>query len=147
MKSKRNYIKGRANSKITRLNLTVKVLIIIMSLIVLYDSVIHNTPLYYIVFFFLGRIVGQVFSVTQKVEGRNDSGEISLTSGRWNILLMLVLILLRLAAGRWILEEMHVVWPTDALYLFFIGIYQSKWKSIVDQIDERVYQFLINYRS
>ena len=147
MKSKKKYIKDKANNQIVRLNLMIKVLIGIMGFIVIYDSIVHQTPLYYIAYFFVGLLVGKIFSVTQKVDRHGETGEFSLISSRWNILLILVLIILRFVLGGWILNKMHVTWPADALYLFFIGLYRSRWKSIVNQIDERVYQFLEKTKS
>ena len=147
MKSKKRYIKDKANSQIVRLSLMIKVLIGIMGLIVVYDSIVHQTPLYYIAYFFVGLLVGKIFSFTQKVDGYVDIGEFSLISTKWNVLLILVLIMLRFVLGSWILDKMHVAWPADALYLFFIGLYRSRWKSIVNQIDERVYQFFAKNKS
>ena len=142
MKSKKQYLKNQANKQILRLNLFIKVLIGIMSLIVIYDSFVHQTPLYYIIFFFLGLLVGRIFFITQKLESRSTASEFGLISSRWNILFILILIILRFFVGKWLLEEIHVVWPADALYLFFIGIYRKRWKSIIDQMDDKVYQFL-----
>jgi uncharacterized membrane protein len=142
MKSKKHYLKNKATKQIVRLNYIIKLLIGVMSIIVVYDSFVHQTPLYYIIFFFAGLIVGRIFIVTQKVETHHDSSEFGLVSSRWNVLIILLLIFFRFIAGKWLLEELHVVWPADAMYLFFIGIYRTRWKSIVHQVDEKVYQFL-----
>ena len=125
----------------------IKVLIGIMGFIVIYDSLVHQTPLYYITYFLVGLFVGKIFSITQKVNHHSETGEFSLISSRWNVLLIFVLIVLRFVLGGWILNKMHVAWPADALYLFFIGLYRSRWKSIVNQIDERVYQFFAKNKS
>jgi hypothetical protein len=49
---------------------------------------------------------------------------------------------LRFFEGRIILEQINVVWAADAIYLLLIGIYYSRIKNMINQIDERVYSYL-----
>ena len=141
MSSRKQFLKQNADKKLLRLNRVLQILILCMTAIVLYDSVRHGTPLYYIGFYFAGLIFGRIFSLVLRVEKKEDSGQITLLSSRWNILITLLLLLLRFVFGKSLLESIHVLWAADALYLFFIGIYRSKWKGIVKQIDEVIYDW------
>lgn len=113
-----------------------------MTIVVLYDSIVHNTPLYYIGFYFLGLISGRIYRRFLVIEHGAPKQEITLRVSRWDIVLIIMLFLIRLSYGSKILELVHIVWVSDALYLFFIGLYRSKWKGIVKQIDEIVYKWV-----
>ena len=139
--SKKNYIKQNADRKIRRLGYLVQASLFYMTIVVLYDSVVHNTPLYYIGFYFLGLISGRIYRRILVIEHEAPRQEITLNVSRWDIVLIVLLFLIRLSYGSKMLELVHIVWVSDALYLFFIGLYRSKWKGIVKQIDEIVYKW------
>ena len=115
-----------------------------MTSVVLYDSVVHNTPLYYIGFYFLGLISGRIYRRLLVIEHEAPKQEITLKVSRWDIVLIVLLFLVRFFFGSKMLAFVHIVWVSDALYLFFIGLYRSKWKGIVKQIDEIVYKWASN---
>ena len=115
-----------------------------MIVIVLYDSYVFRTPLYYVIFAWVGAIVGKLFFFSHKVQINKKNLELTLTTNRASIVLLLLLILVRFIIGRRVLESFHVIEISDALYLFFIGIYYTKWKVIIKQIDELYYQVLAN---
>ena len=50
--------------------------------------------------------------------------------------------ILRFFAGVLILDKFSVIWATDALYLIFIGVYYTRRRDMIKQIDERVYSYL-----
>ena len=110
--------------------------------IVLYDSYVFKTPLYYVIFAWVGAIVGKLFFFSHKVQVNKENLELKLTTNRVSIVLLLLLIVVRFIIGRRVLESFHVIEISDALYLFFIGIYYTKWKVIINQIDELYYQVL-----
>ena len=118
-----------------------------MIAIVLYDSYVFRTPLYYIIFAWVGAIVGKLFFFSHKVEVNKENLELTLTTNRGSIVLLLLLIVVRFIIGRRVLESFHVIEISDALYLFFIGIYYTKWKVIIKQIDEAYYQVLANLKT
>ncbi|MEE4264066.1 MAG: hypothetical protein V2I56_15365 [Desulfobacteraceae bacterium] len=60
----------------------------------------------------------------------------------FSLVITLLLLSIRFVWGRSILEFADVMWTTDALYLFFIGIYWSKWRGMVRQMDEIIYGWL-----
>ena len=142
MSTKKKYIKRQSNRKIKWLNHFLLVTMYLMAFIVLYDSFIHRTPLFYVLFYFAGLLAGRIFSQLMVVERVQETNEIMLKTSRWDLLLTILLLLFRFVYGVSFLESLHIVWATDALYLFFIGIYRSKWKGIVRQIDELVYQWI-----
>lgn len=144
MSTKKNYIKQNTNARLRRMNRMLQALIYIMAGVVLYDSYVHNTPLYYILFYFAGLVVGRVYKRLMVVQHEVESQEFSLKVSKWDIVFTIALVLLRLVYGLGFLESMHIVWASDALYLFFIGIYRAKWKGIVNQIDEIVYELYTN---
>ena len=115
-----------------------------MAAIVLYDSYVFRTPLYYVLFALVGAIAGKLFFFSHKVQVNKENLELSLTTNRGSIVLLFLLIVLRFIIGRRVLESFHVIEISDALYLFFIGIYYTKWKVIINQIDELYYQILTN---
>ena len=142
--SKKNYIKQNVDSKIKRLVYLVQASLFYMTTVVLYDSVVHNTPLYYIGFYFLGLFSGRIYRRLLIVEHKEPTHEITLKTNKWDIVLIVLLVLIRFAFGLKMLEYIHIVYTADALYLFFIGLYRSKWKGIVKQIDEIVYKWASN---
>lgn len=113
-----------------------------MGVIVIYDSFIHLTPLYYVLFFALGRMAGIIYRLVFKIEKPQDEA-FEIRTNRWNILLTAVLLFLHFLGGRFLLESVNIVWVKDALYLFFIGLYLTKLKIIIRQIDEFIYGSLL----
>ena len=142
MGTKRKFITHLADSRIKRSNLIIRLTILVMIAIVLYDSYVFRTPLYYIIFAWVGAIVGKLFFFSHKVEVNKENLELTLTTNRGSIVLLLLLIVVRFIIGRRVLESFHVLEISDALYLFFIGIYYTEWKVIINQIDELYYQLL-----
>ena len=145
MGTKRKFITHLADSRIKRSNLIIRLTILVMIAIVLYDSYVFRTPLYYIIFAWVGAIVGKLFFFSHKVQVNKENLELTLTTNRGSIVLLLLLIVVRFIIGRRVLESFHVIEISDALYLFFIGIYYTKWKVIIKQIDELYYQVLTNF--
>ena len=142
MDTKRKFITHLADKRIKRSNLIIRLAILLMALIVLYDSYIYRTPLYYLLFAWVGAIVGKLFFIFYKVQVNKENLELTLTKNRGSIVLLLLLIVVRFIIGRRVLESFHVIEISDALYLFFIGIYYTKWKVIINQIDRLYYQVL-----
>jgi hypothetical protein len=138
--SKKTFLKTAADVKLIRTNRFLRILILILGIIVIYDSFIHATLLYYVLFLFAGMIAGRIYDYIYSVE--NVSNNIKIRSNRWNIILTLVLVVLRFFVGKPLLESVHVAWAYDAIYLFFIGLYHSKLRVLVSQIDNMVYNEL-----
>lgn len=120
---------------------------LLLALVVLYDSIEHGTPLYYIVFFWIGLFIGRVYVRLMRVELKSPSDEITLISNRWNLVFTIFLLLFRFFVARQFLEVANVVYASDAVYLFFIGLYRSKIKGLISQIDEIVYRWILKYKS
>ena len=142
MGTKKDYIRQKGNSKIKLLEYLLKAMVLVLSIIVLYDSFKHHTPLYYILFYFLGLIIGRIYKRILKIEHDSAGNAFVLKVSRWDVVLTLLLLLFRFYLGGLVLESVQVVWISDALYLIFIGIYRSKWKGIVNQIDEIIYKWV-----
>lgn len=123
-------------------NYLFRALVALMVIVVLYDSFIHNTPLYYVCYYFLGLFIGKIFSIADRVKHSGEYQTFTVASSPYSIITTLLLLSIRFVWGRQLLEFAHVVWTTDALYLIFIGIYWSKWKSIIEQMDDIIYGWL-----
>jgi len=142
MNIKQNFIKHFADKKIKRTNRIIQISLLIIGLIVLHDAFKYNIPLYYILFSVGGLLIGKMYYLSHKVIINQENLELSLKSNRWSIVFLIVLITLRFIIGKKLLESFHVILVTDALYLFFMGIYYSKWKVIIHQIDNIYYRIL-----
>lgn len=142
MNTKRKVIKQLADKRLKRTNLIIRFSISILGFLVLYDSFVYNTPLYYMLFCFLGILVGRLYFISHKVSVNRDNFTLSLSYNYWSILLFFVLVISRLIFGRRLLQYFHVDMVADGLYLFAIGVYYSKWKVIMLQIDNIYYELL-----
>ncbi len=144
--TRKTYIKSKAETKLKRKRYLLNGLMFFLAIVVLYDSIEHGTPLYYIVFFWIGLFIGRVFVRLMRVEHESPSDEITLISNRWSLVLTVLLLLFRIFVARQFLEMAHVVYASDAVYLFFIGLYRSKIKGLIFQIDEIVYRWISKFK-
>jgi len=142
MRKKKTYLKQRTEKKMLIRQYALQMLILFMFAIVLYDSFKHQTPFYYICFLLLGLFIGRIFSLTDRVKLASESETFIITTSSFSLIITLILLSFRFVWGRSTLQFANVLWSTDALYLLFIGIYWSKLKSMVSQIDEIIYGWL-----
>ena len=142
MTEKKKFQKKYVDSRIKIIHRVFLGLMIYMFGVVLYDSFVHELPFNYILFWFAGLIIGRLFSRTQVVGNKKKLNKISMQINPVGIVLIAILMVVRIYAGEIILKNFNVVWATDALYLVFIGIYYSRLKNIVEQIDNRVYAYI-----
>ncbi len=144
MKQRKVFQKKHTDRKI-RIKRWINIgLILLMIGIVLHDSFVHDLPFYYILFAIGGLIVGRFVSMSQQVSDKEGGDLLTVEANPLAIIITFLLLGLRFFAGRIILEQFNVVWIADAIYLLFIGIYYSQLKSIINQIDERVYTYLVD---
>jgi len=139
MKNIKKHRKEHASRKLKIMRLINVGLIIFMFIVVIYDSFVHYLPFYYILFFFVGYVIGSLVSRTQRFQLNEASKILTVESHPLGISIMLFLLFVRLFIGKLILLEFHVLYATDALYLLFIGIYFAKIKAMIKQMDKRVY--------
>jgi hypothetical protein len=143
MKARKENIKKYSDKGIKRSNSIIRTVILIMWALILYDSFIYSIPFYYILFLFAGAIIGRIFSLSHRVEFDEDKFQLKLNTNHWAIIFLLLLLLGRFIIGPYVLNALHFVDPSDALLLFFIGIYHSKLHVIIKQIDNLFYRFLL----
>jgi uncharacterized membrane protein len=115
--------------------------------IILYDSFTHGLPFHYILFSLAGALAGKIYHITNNVHFNKEEEIIELETGISAIIVTIITLFLRFFAGKWALTTLHVVWYSDALYLFFIGIYIEKIVVMKKQIDELVYDYIIKLRN
>ena len=145
MKKKKNYyLKQKADKSLLIRYYVLQALILLMFFIVLYDSFIHNLPFYYICFLLFGLFIGRIVSIADQVKHNRGKEHFTIDSSPFSLIITLLLLSIRFVWGRQILDFADVLWTTDALYLIFIGIYWSKWKSMLRQMDEIIYGWLSN---
>jgi uncharacterized membrane protein YqgA involved in biofilm formation len=89
-KKKVYYLKQKADKKVLRRHYIFQALILLMFLIVLYDALKNNTPLYYICFFLLGSVVGRIFSFTDKVTHSTEVGKFTVEVSPYGIVITLI---------------------------------------------------------
>ena len=147
MNYKRNKISKDSGVKLKRTDLIIRLSIVIMFSIVLYDSYYFGIPFHYILFYFFGMLLGRIFKYSHKVQLNEETQMLNLTTNWVSILFLVGLILLRFIVGKPILESVHISKVSDALYLLFIGIYYSKWRVIVRQIEGIYYEMLSNLKN
>jgi uncharacterized membrane protein YjjP (DUF1212 family) len=90
-----------------------------------------------------GAIIGRIFSLSHRVEFDENKFQLKLKTNHWAIFFLLLLLLGRFIIGPFVLNKLHFVYPSDAILLFFIGIYHSKWQVIIKQIDDLLYHFIL----
>ena len=139
MRKTKRYRKQYESQKIKKMRWVNMGLILLMFAVVIHDSFVHELPFYYILFILAGLIIGSLISKTQKISVKEEEKIITVDSSTVGTIITLALLGVRFFAGKLILDEYSIVWTTDAIYLFFIGIYYSKIKNIIRQINERVY--------
>ncbi|PWK19658.1 hypothetical protein [Xanthomarina spongicola] len=106
----------------------------------------YNIPLYYILFSIGGLLIGKLYYLSHKVIVNQENLGLSLENNGLSIVFLIVLITIRFIIGEKLLEKFHVILVTDALNLFFMGIYYSKWKVIMQQIDNLYYLVLKQFK-
>ena len=143
MKKRKLFQKKHADRKIKIYRWMNSGMILFMFVIVLHDSFVHNLPFYYILYMLGGLGIGWIVSSFQKVSVKEGEELLTLETSPISIIISFLLLGFRHFAGRIILEQFNVVWIVDAIYLIFIGIYYSRLKKIINQIDERLYLYLI----
>lgn len=145
MSFKYKEIKKRTDSSLKRTDFIIRVSIVFMLGLVLYDSFFIGVPFHYLLFYFFGLFIGKVFRLSHKVFINKETGILYLNTNWLSILLIISFIILRFVLGKTILESIHVSMVSDALYLFFIGVYYSKWKGLISQIDSIYYRMSVNF--
>ena len=142
MRAKEKYISSIADKRIKKTSLFIRIITITMFLIVMYDSLSYDIPFYYILFLIAGVIVGQLFMVSHRVWFNKSNQNLILKTNTWSVIIVVILIAMRFIVGPMVLKALHFVWVSDALLLFFVGIYRSKWQVIVKQIDDMFYRII-----
>jgi uncharacterized membrane protein len=117
MKNKRLFHKKETDAKVKVFNRVFIGLMLFLFGIVLYDSFIHALPFYYILFFFGGIVIGRFVAITQQIEKKDSNKKLTIKVRPIGILLTVLLLIIRLFAGKLILDEFHVIWAAYTLYI------------------------------
>ena len=146
MKARHQFYSRYVDNKIRRNRIIQNVLILGMFGIVLHDSFVHGLPFHYVLYAIAGVFVGRIYRHTNKVRYSEEDETIREQGSVAGIVIAVIVLSTRFFAGAWVLEEFHVIYFSDALYLFFIGMHYSRVHSSARQIDEMVYQYVIKKR-
>ena len=124
------------DARIKRTSWMFRILILILSGLVAYDAWVYQTPLYYLLFAFVGALAGRLYRFAYKVKHDKETGKFTMDSNVLTIVLSLGLILFRFFYAEKVLESMHVRWVNDGIYLLLIGLNWSKLKVISQQVED-----------
>ena len=141
MSTKRDLITTLADKRLKRTDFILRTSLYVLCAIVLYDSIVHDLPFHYIFFLIFGHYLGKVFTFSHHIEFDVEDPELELRTNRLSIFFMILLLLTRFAIGPYILDLLQFVYVSDALILVFIGVKNTKWRLLVNQIDEIVYRY------
>ena len=145
MNQLKQFRKQHTDKKIKTSSLIYMLLVLLMFILVIVDSFKHHLPFYYILYGFAGIFIGRFLALTQDIILLEDKTTLSLKVRPIGLVITILLLIVRYFAGKIIMEQFNVVWATDAVYLLFIGIYFSKVKTMLKQVDENIYTFLFEY--
>lgn len=120
-----------------------RIMILILTGLVVYDAIVLKTPLYYIAFLVVGRFIGTIYRRIYKVDHDAKSDQFELNTGIFNVVLTILLIVFRFAFAEDILDHLKVEWINDGLYLFFIGLHWSKLHILYNQMEEMTFKYLL----
>lgn len=145
MNQLKQFKKQHTDKKIKTSGRIYMLLVLLMFIIVIVDSFEHDLPFYYILYGFAGIIIGRFVAMTQDIILLEDKTTLSLKVRPIGLVITFLLLIVRYFAGQLIMEQFNVIWATDAVYLLFIGIYFSKVKTMLKQVDENIYTYLFEY--
>lgn len=141
-RKKRQFYRDYVDRKLRVLNKLFMAMIAIMFASVIYDSFVHDLPLYYILFTIGGLLLGRVFQLTRNVRLREEDRIITQESGIVSLVFLALVLIFRFFVGDDIYAEFNVVYISDALYLTFIGFYFERIYNSQKQIDEIAYRYI-----
>ena len=141
MSEKKKVIKQNADKRLLRVNLILKSIILLMAVLVIYDAIVYKTPFYYIGFYFAGYVVGKLYTKTLHIDYNTERESLTLSNNWFNVAVTLFFVLVRFYLGKLVLQSFHVIFISDAIYLFFIGLYYSKWRVVLNKIDTVIYNY------
>jgi hypothetical protein len=142
MKQRKSFYQEFVAKKTRRTRVIHRGFMFVIFAIVLHDSFVHNLPFYYILFALAGLLVERVYRASRRMDVDEDEGLIHERSGlAW--IFVVAILALRLPFGDWALKKVHVVWFSDALYLFALGLHFARLRGISRQVDELVYGYVV----
>ncbi len=104
---------------------------------ILYDSYIHNIPLYYVLFFIFGKFIGQIYNRTQSLEWNEEKNLIVTHYDRVGIVLLFAFIVYKsFFLDSFVKSGLHPIYFTDAIALITLGTLHTKLRVYAAQIDE-----------
>lgn len=143
---KKSFYQAYVGKGIRRTQMLQRGYLFAMFAIILHDSFVHGLPFYYILFALAGLLVERAYTATRKIEFDDSAGQMRERPGlAW--LFVIAVLALRVPFGDWALPKIHVVWFSDALYLFSLGLHFARLRSISRQIDELVYGYMVRLKS
>ena len=139
MSKRRSFLLENTDKKLRISNIIIKVILFILIAFVIFDSYNYNIPFYYVLFIFVGILIGKIYKLSHKVDFDDQTLKSSLFTNKWSIVFLISLLSFRFFLGQKMFQFFGFESSIDALYLLFIGIYYSKWKVIISQLDDNYY--------
>ncbi len=134
---KKKYYKNKYLHKSIRITFRVYILMALyLFASVIYDSYIYNLPFYYILYLFLGILIGQIYRYTQSMKWDEEKKIVVTQFDKVGIFILLSFILFKhFVLPNLVNMSIHPIFLTDALALITLGAIYTKLK---------IYRGLIN---
>jgi len=146
IKPKNRFYHRYVSSKIIRSKFISSFMVGFLFVMVIYDSFTQDLPFYYILFILAGAVAGKVYQFTNRIRLNKSEKIIEFHLGVSTLIMILITFFVRYFAAARIFKAIDVIWISDAVYLFFIGIYIERIFIIIKQIDDLVYDYLMHLK-
>lgn len=146
LKPKNRFYHRYVSGKINRSKFISAFMVGFLFVMVIYDSFTQDLPFYYILFTFAGAVAGKVYQFTNRIRFNKSEQMIEIHLGISAVIMILITFFVRYFAAARALKAIDVFWTSDAVYLFFIGLYIERIFIIIKQIDDLVYEYLMNLK-
>ena len=140
---RRKFYKDHVDRKLKIVSTIFIAICIFIFLNLIYDSLVYGLPFYYIVFFFIGFILGHKFKRIYKTEWDADSRKIMRKFDDIGITLLIILIATRVFLSHFI-NIFQVTYAHDAMLLLLLGTFSGRVYGIKSSIEHIVFHNFIS---
>ena len=147
MGAKRNFYKQYVDRRIHAKRLLYLAAMLLCFGIILYDSFVNGLPFHYVLFCFVGSMLGGLLNKTQKVTWCEKEEKIIAKRSFLGMFILIAVISARKALFPKILAEMEVVYISDALLLFLMGWFAVRRRLLSHSVEEKAFSVLLQRNS
>jgi len=144
MRAKTEYYKEYVDKRIRLQKLIYLAMILVVFCIVLYDSFFNTLPFHYILFFLLGKLISALLRKTQKATWDENDNKVIIERSIIGLVFFTLVVLLRALLLPRILNHLHIVFISDALFLTAMGWFSGRIQLISWLVEEHAFSGFIN---